>query len=185
MKKNIGTNGLVYPMAMTLICAEVDGKPNFLAAAWVSRVNYKPPLIAMALGPHHTNKGIIENKEFSINIPSEKMMAAADYCGLVSGKKTDKSNLFATFKGTLAHAPMIEECPLTMECRLMQTVKLGFDDLYIGEIVGVYCEEQCLTDGNPDAAKMKPFMLTMPDNSYWALGKKIGQAWQIGKDYKK
>jgi flavin reductase (DIM6/NTAB) family NADH-FMN oxidoreductase RutF len=184
-KIKIGDNGFTFPMAMNLICAEVDGKSSFLAAAWVSRVNYKPPIMCVALGPHHTNKGIEQFKEFSVNIPGIDMIKAVDHCGLVSGKQVDKSSIFTTFKGELEHAPMITDCPLTMECRLIQTVKLGFDNLYLGEIVGVYTEDRYLTNKVPDIEKMAPFTLSMPDNNYWSVGKKLGKAWSIGKDFKK
>ncbi|OGS36752.1 MAG: hypothetical protein A2293_03775 [Elusimicrobia bacterium RIFOXYB2_FULL_49_7] len=184
-KKKIGNNGFVYPMPMTIISSEMDGKPNFLAAAWVNRVNYKPPLLAVALGTHYTNKGIEKYKEFGVNIPCESMIKATDFCGLVSGKQTDKSKLFTTFKGELRHAPMIEECPLTMECKLIQSVPLGFDNLYIAEVIGVYTEDRYLTNNNPDIAKMLPFVLTMPDNNYWSIGKNLGKAWDIGKEFRK
>ena len=184
MKKKIGDNGFTCPMPMVLVGAEVDGKSNFMPAAWVSRVNFKPPLLAVALGPHHTNKGIEANREFSVNIPGADLLKAVDYCGLVSGKTADKSGLFKVFSGELKRAPMIEECPLTMECRLKQTVDLGYDILYIADIVGVYCDEKHMTGGAPDPEKIKPFTLTMPDNSYWALGEKIGKAWSDGKYYK-
>ena len=75
----------LYPMPMVLVGSVVAGKANFMAVAWVTRVNFKPPLLAIALGPHHTNKGIDENQEFSINIPNVSLLEKTDYCGLVSG----------------------------------------------------------------------------------------------------
>ena len=64
----------LYPMPMVLVGTVVEGKANFMAVGWVSRVNFKPPLLSIALGPHHTNKGIDENKEFSINIPDVSLI---------------------------------------------------------------------------------------------------------------
>lgn len=74
----------LYPMPMVLVGAVVEEKANFMAVGWVSRVNFKPPLFGIALGPHHTNKGIDENSEFSINIPDISLIEKTDYCGLVS-----------------------------------------------------------------------------------------------------
>ncbi|MBS1214935.1 MAG: flavodoxin [Proteobacteria bacterium] len=177
-------DAFVYPMPMTLIGAVVDGRPNFLAAAWVSRVNFKPAMMMAALGAHHTNLGIDANGAFSINIPDVSLLEKTDYCGIVSGKKVDKSKLFDVFYGSLAGAPLIRECPLSMACRLNQTVKLPFDTLYIGDVVEVYTEERYLTGGKPDVKKINPFTLTMPDNHYWRVGELAGNAWSAGKKLK-
>jgi flavin reductase (DIM6/NTAB) family NADH-FMN oxidoreductase RutF len=91
-------NVFIYPMPVTLLGVNVNSIPNFMALGWVSRVNATPPMIGCGVGNHHcTNKGILENKTFSINIPSVGMMEKTDYCGLVSGKTTDKSGLFDIF----------------------------------------------------------------------------------------
>jgi flavin reductase (DIM6/NTAB) family NADH-FMN oxidoreductase RutF len=174
----------VYPMPMVLVGALVDGKPNFMAAAWVNRVNYKPAQMMIALGPHHTNLGIEKNRAYSINIPDVALLEKTDYCGIVSGKKTDKSKLFDVFTGSLPGAPLIRECPLSIACRLNQAVKLAFDTLYIGDVVEVFTEERFLTDGKPDVKKIKPFTLSMPDSRYWAVGETVGRAWSAGKKLK-
>jgi len=80
---------------------------------------------------------------------------------------------------------MIQACPLTMACSLVQAVDLPTNTLFIGEIKGAYADEQCLTEGTPDSKKMEPLTLTMPDNSYWAVGEYLGKAWSIGKKYLK
>jgi flavin reductase (DIM6/NTAB) family NADH-FMN oxidoreductase RutF len=177
-------HAFVYPMPMTIIGAMVEGRPNFMAAAWVSRVNFKPAMMMIALGAHHTNLGIESEGTFSINVPDVALLEKTDYCGIVSGKKVDKSKLFEVFYGSLASAPLIKECPLAIACRLTQTVTLPFDTLYIGDVVEVYTEERCLTDGKPDIQKMNPFTLTMPDNRYWRVGEIAGRAWSDGKKLK-
>jgi flavin reductase (DIM6/NTAB) family NADH-FMN oxidoreductase RutF len=183
-KVAINTNAFVYPMPMTLIGSVVNGKPNFMAVAWVNRVNYQPPMMGVALGRHFTNRGIEEYGEFSVNIPSRDLLMVTDYCGLVSGEKRNKSELFQLFFGQLEHAPMIQACPVTMECRLVRAITLPSNTLFVGEILGAYSEEQYMTDGKPDIQKIQPFTLTMPDNSYWAVGKHVGKAWGSGRDFK-
>jgi flavin reductase (DIM6/NTAB) family NADH-FMN oxidoreductase RutF len=184
-KVKIDVNACPYPMPMTLVGAVVENRPNFLAAAWVVRVNFQPPMIGVALGKrHHTNAGIHDHKAFSVNIPGRDLMEKTDYCGIVTGKTADKSRLFDIFYGDLPQAPMIRECPLCFECRLVQEVDLPVDTFFIGEIVSVYAEEAALTNGQPDIKKMNPFTLTMPDNSYWGVGEKVGQAWSAGKNLK-
>lgn len=184
-KINLGSTIPAYPMPVSLVGAHLDGKPNFLAVAWFTMVSSKPPRIAIALGKgHYTNPGIKENRAFSVCLPSEHMVAATDYCGIVSGKKTDKSEVFDLFYGELKTAPMIKDCPLTMECKLVDMVESSLNEIFIGEIRGIYTEERFLTDGKLDFRKMKPLILSQPDTSYWRLGEPVASAWNIGKTYK-
>jgi len=173
-------------MPMALVGSVVDKKANFMAVGWVSRVNFNPPMIAVALGKsHYTNIGIHKNKAFSVNIPGIGLMEKVDYCGLVSGEKIDKSQIFDIFYGDLPDAPMIQQCPLCMECKLVNTMDLPSNTLFIGEIIETYTEERYLTEGKPDIKKINPFTLTMPDNNYWKVGENAGKAWSIGKDFRK
>ena len=184
-KINLGSTIPAYPMPVSLVGAHVDGKPNFLAVAWFTMVSYKPPRIAIALGKgHYTNPGIKENKTFSVCLPSEDMAEITDYCGIVTGKKTDKSKIFDLFYGELNTAPMIRDCPLNMECTLVEIVESSMNEIFIGEIVGTYTEERFLTDGKSDFKKTKPLILSQPDTCYWRLGEPLAKAWSIGKKHK-
>lgn len=180
-KISIGTNVFVYPNPVTLLGSMAEGRVNFMALGWVSRVNADPPWIGVGVyRGHHTAKGIRETGTFSVNVPSADLMEAVDYCGLVSGSKTDKSGTFECFFGDLKTAPLIAACPLCLECRLVQTVELPSNDWFIGEIVSAWAEEECLTDGKPDIRKINPLLLTMPDNRYWTVGPEAGKAWSAG-----
>jgi flavin reductase (DIM6/NTAB) family NADH-FMN oxidoreductase RutF len=184
-KINLGSTIPAYPMPVSLVGAYVNGKPNFMAVAWFTMASYKPPRIAITLGKgHYTNPGIRENKTFSVCLPSEDMVEITDYCGIVSGKKTDKSEIFDLFYGELKTAPLIRDCPLCMECKLVEIVESGPNEIYIGEIIGTYTEDKFLTDGKLDFRKMKPLILSQPDTSYWRLGEQVAMAWNIGKKYK-
>jgi flavin reductase (DIM6/NTAB) family NADH-FMN oxidoreductase RutF len=184
-KVKTDANAFVYPMPMVLAGAMVENKPNFMAVGWVARVNFQPPMIGISLGKtHYTNGGIHQNQAFSVNVPGMDLIEKIDYCGLVTGKTTDKSQIFDVFCGELKNAPMIRECPLCMECNLVQTVDMPSNTLFIGEILGAYTEDRYLTDGKPDILKINPFTLTMPDNRYWAVGRNVGKAWEIGKNWK-
>jgi flavin reductase (DIM6/NTAB) family NADH-FMN oxidoreductase RutF len=183
---SIGANTFVYPMPVTLLGSRVEGKPNFMALGWLSRVNANPPLMGIGVGKHHyTTKGIEEAKAFSICYPRADMMEVTDYCGIASGAKADKSGLFEVFYGELKTAPMIAACPLCLECRLVDRHDYQTNTWYVGEIVAAYADQRCLDEGRPDIKKMDPLLLTMPDNRYWKVGEYAGKAWGAGKDYKK
>lgn len=170
------------PMPVTIVGANVEGKPNFMTAVWVSRVNSNPPMIAVAIGKeHYTSKGIFENKTFSINIPARDLLVETDYCGLISGNEHDKSQLFESCYGVLETAPMIKDCPISMECKLVQTVELPDNNLFIGEIIRVSAFDIFLRGGSPDYKKIDPLIMTMPDSNYWSLGAHVGDANKIGK----
>jgi len=170
---------------MVLVGANVRGKANFLAVAWVTMAAYNPLKIAIALSKaHYTNSGIKDNKTFSICIPSEEMLEVTDYCGLVSGSKTDKSKVFDVFYGELKTAPMIAECPVNLECRLDKVIDNGSNEMFIGDIMATYTEDRYLTNRVVDMKKTRPFMLSQNDTRYYALGESKANAWNAGKNYK-
>jgi flavin reductase (DIM6/NTAB) family NADH-FMN oxidoreductase RutF len=186
-KKRIRNGVYLYPMPVVLVGAEIEGKPNFMPIAWVSIVEHKPPMISISANQsHYTNKGIKENHTFSINAVSEEMVIIADYCGLKSGKDTDKSTIFEVFYGELKKTPMIKHSPLNLECEVRQTIdtKAGHD-IFIGEVIASYAKEEILTKGIPDVSKLKPLIFSMNDNNYWKLGPHIGRAWSIGNNFNK
>jgi flavin reductase (DIM6/NTAB) family NADH-FMN oxidoreductase RutF len=187
-KVKLGPSTLAFPMPAFLVGANVSGKPNFMAVAWGGIACSRPPMITVALQHHrYTYKGIQENGTFSVNIPSEDLVTETDYCGIFSGAKTDKVKIcgFQVFYGEMETAPMIEQCPLNLECKLFQVVELGSHALVIGEIIQTHTNENCLTDGRVDAAKIKPFIYTEGlATQYQAFGKTLGPAFKIGRSLK-
>ncbi len=182
----VGADNFLYPMPMALVGANVGGKPNFLAVAFFSAIQMKPPILAVSLNKvRYTNDGIKENKTFSVNIPSVELMEATDYCGIKSGKSVDKSGVFETFYGKLETAPMIKNCPVCMECRLIEVVDVVTDNIvFVGEVAETYMDDQHLTGGVPDLIKTKPFLFSVREKKYIGIGEIIGGAWKAGKDYK-
>lgn len=184
-KKEIKRGCYLYPMPVVIVGANNGGRANFMTAAFCGMMNIKPPIVALGLELRHfTTKGIQENGTFSVNIPSTSLMKATDYCGLVSGHKVDKSGVFKPFYGQLGTAPMVEECPLTMECKLINKMEFQPDGLFLGEIVAAYCDDQYMGDKLPDMAKLDPLLYSIGDNGYWSIGRKLGTAWDAGKGYK-
>ena len=169
-------------MPVTLVGTMVGGRVNFIAIAWMSRVNYRPPMLTVAINKkHYTPEGIQETRTFSVNIPSVGLLTQTDYCGIVSGRSIDKSKVFELFFGELETAPMIEGCPMCAECKLVDVYdRLPTNYLFVGEVIAVYSEEKYLTDGKPDTKKIDPLILTIPENKYWVVGEHVGNAWKDG-----
>ncbi|MFC1910925.1 flavin reductase family protein [Chloroflexota bacterium] len=187
-KVKLGPMPLIYPMPALLIGSSIDGKADFMAAAWCGIANGRPPMISVGLQHHrHTLKGILQNRSFSVNVPSVDLAAEADYCGIASGANTDKSADcgFKVFYGKLKEAPLIEQCPVNLECVLVHTLNLGSHLLVIGQVEEAHVTDSCLTDGKPDVDKIKPFLfVTEPFREYREFGKTIGKAFSIGKKVK-
>jgi len=179
-------NLFCLPWTQTILGTHLKGKVNYMALDWLTRVNFKPAMLGICVNKgNSTHEALMDTGEFSINVPSVSMVTITDYTGLVSGKHTDKSSLFEIFYGELQQAPMISECPLNMECRVGQRIELPTNSFFIAEIVNIYCDEEFLTEGKPDVEKIRPFVLSMPDNRFWSLGACIGKAWHAGKDFRK
>ncbi len=183
MKIKMGALNGLYPMPTTLVGALVNGKPNFLTIAYVGIMTHTH--ISISLGKmHYTNGGIKENKTFSVCLPSDDLAVETDYCGIMTGKNTDKAALFDVFYGELATAPMIGQCRICMECRLDRIVDFPDHDVFIGEIVQTYADDSVLSDGKVDLARLHPLLFDMSSKQYWGLGEAIAPCWNIGKQLK-
>ena len=187
MKKTLGPVNVLYPTPTTLVGALVNGVPNFITIAHIGILAKADPyLISVSMvKTHYTNQGIKANKAFSVNMPSENLVAETDYAGMFSGKKHDKSELFEVFYGQLGNVPMIKECPLNMECRLHDIYDTPTHDVFIGAIVETYADEEALNDGKVDISQLKPILFDMNSKKYWSIGSPVAQCWSIGKDLKK
>ena len=131
----MGPQTLIYPMPALLVGANIDGKPNFMTVAWSGIANGEPPMISIAIRHHrYTHKGIKENLTFSVNVPSTDLIKETDYCGLVSGSKVNKAEVcqFGVYYGKLNNAPLIEQCPINLECRVVHILDLGSHSLFVG-----------------------------------------------------
>jgi len=183
-KVTIGPMPYMSVMPTLLVGANVNGKPNYMTAAWSTVACMAPPMVCVALNKaRHTVKGIEENKTFSLNVPSAKHTIETDHCGLVSGSQEDKSKVFTSIYGKLKTAPLAVECPVNIECKLFKEVDCGSHLLYIGEVVEIHADKSCLTDGKPDVTKMHPIVYAQA--TYWEVGKPIDKAFSAGKKYQK
>ena len=187
MMNPIGPVNALYPMPTTLVGATVNGKPNFLTVAHVGILNHgTPQYLSIGLAKvHYSNAGIHANRTFSICLPSEDLMLETDYCGIMTGKKTDKAALFDIFFGELETAPMIRQCPVNMELKLYDVLDFPTHDVFVGELIQTYAADGAMTNDKIDIAKLRPLLFDMASIQYWRLGQAVGKCWNVGKALKK
>ena len=174
------------PMPVALVGTLAEGRANFMAAAWITRVTIKPPRIGVGINHRQWTHGRIqETGAFSLCFPGPELVEKTDYCGLASGRNADKSGVFDVYYGDTPGAPLIRECPLCFEVVLDQAVDLATHTFFIGEIKAVWADEAIVADGRIAVEKWNPLLLTMPDNRYWTLGSQVADAWSVGKALKK
>jgi flavin reductase (DIM6/NTAB) family NADH-FMN oxidoreductase RutF len=188
-KREFGPQPWLFPNPVVLVGTIFNGKTNFATYAWCGITGGDPPTLAVGIRhQRHTLKGIFQNKTFSVNIPSVEMVKETDYCGLVSGAQVDKAGEcgFTVYFGGLKTAPLIERCPVNLECEVLHLLDLGLHTLVVGKIVQAHVSEDCLTDGQPDIMKIRPLVYSRgPTARYNAVGEVLGQAYNIGKELKK
>jgi flavin reductase (DIM6/NTAB) family NADH-FMN oxidoreductase RutF len=184
---------MLWPHLTVLVGANVDDKPDFAAVAWTGIAASNPASITISLqSQRYSLKGIYQNRTFSVNIPSVDLVKETDYCGMVSGADTDKVKdcHFEVFYGSLKTAPLIEQCPINLECEVTHTVNLGSHILIIGRFNEIYLSENCLTGGRPDIDKIKLFAFgpgkydSLQKVRYFALGEAFADGLSAGLDIK-
>jgi flavin reductase (DIM6/NTAB) family NADH-FMN oxidoreductase RutF len=168
------------PLPIVIAGALVKGKENYLTIGAYGIMSIQPPVVYISsMKAHYTNAGIKETGYFTINVPPAGLVRETDYCGLVSGREIDKSRIFTSFYGKEKHAPMVRECPVNAVCRIIKTVDLPGNDVFIGEVVEYYVDEDCLADETPDPKKTLPLLLY--GRLYRKLGRAAGTAFAAGK----
>jgi flavin reductase (DIM6/NTAB) family NADH-FMN oxidoreductase RutF len=188
-KVKFGKVALVYPIPIVLAGALVNNQPNFETLGDVGIMGISPPLVYISSGQdHHTNKGILEHGTFSINFPTTQLLAKTDYCGIASGNDVDKSNLFNIFYGDLKTAPMVRECPVNLECKVIKEFSIQHRQIFIADVVQSYVNEDYVIKTEEglkiaDMIKLDPIIYSL-DNRYYKIGKIAGIGYQEGKKVK-
>lgn len=185
-KVRLGSKSSLYPYPVTIISTEVEGKPNFMNLGFVGIVNANPGMVAMGVGKHHyTTDALKEGTVFALAIANEEMLLKADWVGIRSGFKVDKSKTFKLQKGDNG-SNLISEAPINIEVKVLKVLDLGgLDYTIIGEILEVYADEAIMSGKNPDIEKMNPLIFSMYENKYFTVGKNIGIGWKDGLEYEK
>jgi flavin reductase (DIM6/NTAB) family NADH-FMN oxidoreductase RutF len=186
MKRSLGAATLIVPCPVWVIGTyDSDGAPNLMTAAWAGIVSSKPPAVSVSLREAtYTYANVVDRKAFTVNVPSVQQARVADFLGIASGRDADKFAAadLTPVRSTLVDAPLVAEFALTLECRLLQVVKLGLHTAFIGEIADVKAEEDVLVSGLLTMERVNPVLFSAGEQAYYGIGARIGPAFKMGRD---
>lgn len=185
MKKKISSIPLIYPIPIVLIGTRYQGKDNFTTIGDIAIMGINPPLLVISLlETHYATQSILFNRSFSVNIPTTDLLEKTDFCGIVSGKDRDKSKLFRVVYGEETQNPLIEECPVSIECEVLKHHIIERRHIFISKVVSTWLNEEYLqgshTRNFPSLEDLNPIIYGM-DNQYYQIGSAIGKGYQEGK----
>ena len=185
MRKNFGSQHWLFPQPVLMIATyNEDGTPDIMNAAW-GGISDSDEISISISNTHKTAKNLLKRGAFTVSFATAEQVAACDYVGLVSGNKVPDKFARAGFhavKSEFVDAPLVEELPMALECRVR-----SYDtetDILRGEIVNVCADETILTDGKIDPAKLRPIVFDPVNHDYLELGAKAGKAFGEGNKLK-
>lgn len=175
---DFGAHPFMYPMPVLIIGTyDENGVPNAMNAAWGMISDFNE--VSISLARHKTTDNLEKTGAFTVSFATEDTMISCDYVGVVSANdvpdKFEKAGFHAT-KSKIVNAPLIDELPMALECR----VRSFENDILVGEIVNIAVDESILTDGKIDPKKMKPIVYDSANHMYYSLGRAIGKAYEDG-----
>lgn len=167
---------MLYPVPAVMVsCGKIEN-PNIITIAWTGTCCTNPPMVYISMRKERYSYQVIEEtKEFVINLASKDLTFALDYCGVVSGSKTNKfKDVHLTpLKSKYVSAPSILECPVNIECRVKEILPLGSHDMFLAEVLGVSVDKKYLDEKNKFNLQ-KANLVTYSHGEYYALGDLLG-----------
>lgn len=168
---------MLNPVPVVMVsCIDKEGKPNIITLAWAGTVNSDPPMVSISVRKQRYSYDLIkETGEFVINLPTVKLAFATDYCGVKSGKDTDKFQAMGltTQQASKVNVPLIKECPINLECIVKQVIELGSHDMFLAEVVATNVEESLLDEkGKLDLRRAD--LICYSHGEYYPLAKPLG-----------
>jgi len=188
IRTSLGPGITFFPQPMTLVgSVDKNGACDLMAASWVGVVSKTPPTLAVSL--HYERQSyanIAASGEFSVSVVPEPLLAAADFCGLASGRDHEKFKVtgLTPQPGTHVEAPSVAESPLCVECRVSGEVVVGDYRLVLGEILDIQVAAAAIDSaGRIDPELVAPLVYLGGVREYWSLGEKVGTAYSAGKSF--
>ena len=180
---------MIYPLPAILVgCGSSDDDYNLITVSWVGTICSDPAMCYISVRPErHSYELLKKNMEFTLNLTTEEMARATDWCGVRSGRdcnKWEEMNL-TPVKGQTVDAPYIDEAPLSIECRVKDIMRLGTHDMFIAEVTNVIADEQYLDPVTGALDLKKADLITYCHGHYYTLGEELGHfGWTVRKKKK-
>ncbi len=188
MKKQLGASDTFFPVPATLVVSGSGNEANIITVVWSGIVSSTPPTIGISLYKERYSLELIRKTgEFTVNIACTDLVKETDYCGIISGRKTNKfsDTGLTPLPGAVVKSPIIEQCPYNMECKVVGEMELGDWILVLGEIVETHIDEDKIIENKGknkiDISKVNPLTYCAGIREYWQLGDKVGDAFNVGK----
>jgi len=170
---------LLFPLPVALVTCRARradaASDNIIPLSWVGIVDWRPHMVSICIGEEkHSARVIGERREIGLSVAPVSLMEAVDRCGSTHGDQADKFALTGLTRAAAARvdAPLIAECPVGLECHVVETVDLNTHRMFIAEVLATHAREEFLrADGTPDLARMD--VLCFADDQYWALGRRL------------
>ena len=181
---------MIYPLPAVMVsCADKEGNDNIITVAWTGTVCTNPAMAYISVRPErHSYKMIRESGEFVINLTTQQLAYATDWCGVRSGRDFDKFKEMKLTRGkaeTLTYAPIIEESPVNIECKVVEVKELGSHHMFLAEVKAVRVDEKYMNEAGKFELN-KTGLLAYSHGEYFGLGKSIGTfGWSVKKPVKK
>ena len=191
MSKQLWKPGnMLYPLpAVMVIVGNKQGETNIITVAWTGTICTNPAMVYISVRPERYSYQMIkESGEFVINLTTEKLVKATDYCGVKSGRDVDKwkeMNLHQVKAETLEYSPLISESPVNIECKVVEIKELGSHHMFLANVTAVHADEAYLNEQNKFELN-NTGLLAYSHGEYLGLGKKLGTfGYSIRKKAKK
>jgi len=177
MKREMNPTTAMVPCPIVLLSVSGPDRPNIITLSWAANVCSKPPTMVIGIRPERHSYDLVKDAgEYVLNIPSSDQIEGTIFAGTKSGRKYDKFSEcgFTPEPASKIKAPMIKECPISIECKTREIVPLGAHDLFIADVLSVHIDESVLDDeGRFDTSKANLFTYLPLNGQYWTLGKKL------------
>jgi len=169
---------MLYPAPLALVsCGDRPENYNIITIAWAGTLCSEPPMAYISVRPsRYSHELIKQTGEFVINLPSAKLARATDYCGVKSGREVDKfTHLKLTaVKAEQVKAPLIDECPLSIECRVTEIKPLGSHDMFMAQVLAIHADNKYLDKKSGALDLRAADLICYSHGKYYALGKQLG-----------
>jgi len=186
-KQNWKPGNMIYPLPAALIsCGSSPDEYNLMTVSWLGTICSDPPMCYISVRPGRASYDIIKrNGEFVINLTTVELAEVTDWCGVKSGREMDKfkESGLTPIPATVVNCPIVEEAPVSIECRVKEIISLGSHDMFIADVVNIVADDKYIDSESGAFDLAASGLLAYSHGNYYAMGEKVGKfGWSVMKD---